>query len=287
MPVHRTGVVVTKGVLAVGMLHRAVAAGMPFGYVAGGRGLRPQREAARRVGAGRLRLRSWSRLRLPREPPPRRPIRVDHAVADVPAWGCEHRSRARVRKGCAPTPGPGSAWTGRLPRRLGTQPADPPRPRPRSRRRRVRLLPVLPPAGDHPWRADRCCRAPVGHRGVFRDRQVRGRPRRAPARPLDGLDRHAMVAMLAAPFLTAPRPRLGDRTADRWAIPPGLQRDPPHWQRPCSTSTEGSGSSCGGHPGGTATNPARSCPTPAPRQAGQHPATGGSLLPKDQLEVPL
>ena len=40
VPVHRTGVVVTKGDLAVGMLHRAVAAGMPFGYVAGGRALR-------------------------------------------------------------------------------------------------------------------------------------------------------------------------------------------------------------------------------------------------------
>jgi len=34
VPAHRAGVVVTKGDLAVEMFHRAVGAGMPFGYVA-------------------------------------------------------------------------------------------------------------------------------------------------------------------------------------------------------------------------------------------------------------
>jgi SRSO17 transposase len=99
VPVHRAGVVVTKGDLAVGMLHRAVAAGMPFGYVAGdevyGRSAN-LRAAVEQAGYGYV-LEVGCDFRVHRHPADT--IRVDHAVADVPAWGWEHRSQGPGAKG--------------------------------------------------------------------------------------------------------------------------------------------------------------------------------------------
>ena len=99
VPPERAGVVVTKGDLAVGMLHRAVAAGMPFGYVAGdevyGRSAN-LRAAVEQAGYGYV-LEVGCDFRVHRHPADT--IRVDHAVADVPAWGWEHRSQGPGAKG--------------------------------------------------------------------------------------------------------------------------------------------------------------------------------------------
>ena len=99
VPAHRAGVVVTKGDLAVEMLHRAVAAGMPFGYVAGdevyGRSAN-LRAAVERAGYGYV-LEVGCDFRVSRHPGDT--IRVDHASADVPTWGWEHRSQGPGAKG--------------------------------------------------------------------------------------------------------------------------------------------------------------------------------------------
>ena len=99
VPPQRAGVVLTKSELAVEMLHRAVAAGMPFGYVAGdevyGRSAN-LRAAVEQAGYGYV-LEVGCDFRLTRCPSDR--IRADHAVADVPAWGWEHRSQGPGAKG--------------------------------------------------------------------------------------------------------------------------------------------------------------------------------------------
>jgi SRSO17 transposase len=99
VPAQRAGVVVTKGDLAVEMLHRAVAAGMPFGYVAGdevyGRSAN-LRTAVEQAGYGYV-LEVGCDFRVSRHPADT--VRVDHAAADVPAWGWEHRSQGPGAKG--------------------------------------------------------------------------------------------------------------------------------------------------------------------------------------------
>ena len=93
------------------MLHRAVAAGMPFGYVAGdevyGRSAN-LRAAVEQAGYGYV-LEVGCDFRVHRHPGDT--IRVDHVVATCRPGGGNTGARARARKGCAPTPGPGSAWT--------------------------------------------------------------------------------------------------------------------------------------------------------------------------------
>ncbi len=99
VPPERAGVVVTKGDLAVEMFHRAVAAGMPFGYVAGdeiyGRSAN-LRAAVEQAGYGYV-LEVGCDFRVRRHPGDT--VRVDHAVVDVPSWGWEHRCQGLGAKG--------------------------------------------------------------------------------------------------------------------------------------------------------------------------------------------
>ena len=205
-----------------GMLHRAVAAGMPFGYVAGdevyGRSAN-LRAAVEQAGYGYV-LEVGCDFRVHRHPADT--IRVDHAVADVPAWGWKHRSQGPGRKAAHPCLGLDWLGPGRLPRRLGTQPADPPRPRPDLATPSTPTSCATTGRGP-PWRVDRGCRAPVGHRGVFRDRQVRGRARRAPGPPLDRL---VPPRDLVHARRGVPRDRLCGSGSARRAVTPGRVRPP-------------------------------------------------------------
>jgi SRSO17 transposase len=133
VPPERAGRVITKGELAVTMFHRAVAAAMPFGYVAGdevyGRSA-TLRAAVEQAGYGYvLEVGCDFPLRLPAATsrcdfPLRLPAATSRCVARSPTPpGPTHSSvrfragagstgpRARARRGCAPTPGPGSPWT--------------------------------------------------------------------------------------------------------------------------------------------------------------------------------
>jgi SRSO17 transposase len=99
VPPERAGVVVTKGDLAVEMFHRAVTAGMPFGYVAGdevyGRSAN-LRAAVEQAGYGYV-LEVGCDFRVSRHPADT--VRVDHAGTDVPSWGWEHRCQGPGAKG--------------------------------------------------------------------------------------------------------------------------------------------------------------------------------------------
>jgi SRSO17 transposase len=99
VPAERAGVVVTKGELAVRMFHRAVAAGMPFGYVAGdevyGR-CAALRGAIEQAGYGYV-LEVGSDFRVGRSSD--ETIRVDALVGQVPRWGWEYRSQGPGAKG--------------------------------------------------------------------------------------------------------------------------------------------------------------------------------------------
>lgn len=107
VPAERAGVVVTKGELAVRMFHRAVAAGMPFGYVAGdevyGR-CAALRGAIEQAGYGYV-LEVGSDFRVGRSSG--ETIRVDALVGQVPRWGWEHRSQGPGAKGLR-----SHAWAG-------------------------------------------------------------------------------------------------------------------------------------------------------------------------------
>jgi SRSO17 transposase len=99
VPAERAGVVVTKGDLAVTMFHRAVAAAMPFGYVAGdevyGRSANLRR-AVEQAGYGYV-LEVGCDFRVRRAPADTH--RVDALVDEVPRWGWEHRSPGLGAKG--------------------------------------------------------------------------------------------------------------------------------------------------------------------------------------------
>jgi SRSO17 transposase len=99
VPPERAGRVITKGELAVTMFHRAVAAAMPFGYVAGdevyGRSA-TLRAAVEQAGYGYV-------LEVGCDFPLRRTLadtsRADALVDEVPRWGWEHRSQGPGAKG--------------------------------------------------------------------------------------------------------------------------------------------------------------------------------------------
>jgi SRSO17 transposase len=100
VPAERAGVVITKGDLAAVMLGRAVAAGMPFGYVAGdevyGRSA-TLRAAIEDTGEHGYVLEvgcDFGVCRLPGDK-----LRVDALPAEVPRWGWEHRSQGHGSKG--------------------------------------------------------------------------------------------------------------------------------------------------------------------------------------------
>ena len=179
VPPERAGRVITKGELAVRMFHRAVAAGMPFGYVAAdevyGR-CAALRGAIEQAGYGYV-LEVGCDFRVSRHPGDT--SRADALVGEVPRWGWEHRCQGPGAKGlrthawawvALDPAGCPDGWARSLLIRRDPD-AEPDGDGP------VRLLPVLPPAGHHADRVDRCRRAPVGHRGSLRDHQVRGRAR--------------------------------------------------------------------------------------------------------------
>ena len=100
MPAERTGVVITKGDLAVRMFHRAVAARMPFGYVAGdevyGR-CGNLRQAIEQAGAYGYVLEVGCDFTVSRTTADK--VRVDAFVAEIPRQGWEHRSQGMGAKG--------------------------------------------------------------------------------------------------------------------------------------------------------------------------------------------
>jgi SRSO17 transposase len=99
VPPQRAGRVLTKGELAVAMFHRAVAAGMPFDYVAGDEvyGRCPAlRGAIEQAGYGYV-LEVGSDFRVLRTPADT--SRADALVDAVPRWGWEHRAQGPGAKG--------------------------------------------------------------------------------------------------------------------------------------------------------------------------------------------
>ena len=112
VPAERAGVVITKGDLAAVMFGRAVAAGMPFGYVAGDEvyGRSATLRARSRTPASTATCWRWAATSAsvarqgtscgPTPCPPRFPAGLGNTAA-----------RATAAKGCVTTPGPGSPWT--------------------------------------------------------------------------------------------------------------------------------------------------------------------------------
>jgi SRSO17 transposase len=100
VPAERAGVVITKGDLAAVMFGRAVAAGMPFSYVAGdevyGRSA-TLRCAIEETGGRGYVLEVGCDFRACRVPGGK--LRVDALPAEVPRWGWEHRSQGHGTKG--------------------------------------------------------------------------------------------------------------------------------------------------------------------------------------------
>ena len=99
VPMQRAGRVITKGELAVRMFHRAVAAGMPFGYVAADEvyGRCPAlRGAIEQAGYGYV-LEVGSDFRVSRHPGDT--SRADALVGEVPRWGWEQRCQGPGAKG--------------------------------------------------------------------------------------------------------------------------------------------------------------------------------------------
>jgi SRSO17 transposase len=101
VPPERAGSVITKGELAVRMFHRAVAAGMPFGYVAADEvyGRCPAlRGAIEQAGYGYgYVLEVGSDFRVSRHPGDT--SRADALVGEVPRWGWERRCQGPGAKG--------------------------------------------------------------------------------------------------------------------------------------------------------------------------------------------
>ena len=99
VPPERVGHVITKGELAVMMFHRAVAAAMPFAYVAGdevyGR-CAALRGAIEQAGYGYV-LEVGCDFPVSRAPADTH--RVDALVGEVPRWGWEHRCQGPGAKG--------------------------------------------------------------------------------------------------------------------------------------------------------------------------------------------
>ena len=111
VPPERAGRVITKGEPAMRMFHRAVAAGMPFGYVAADEvyGRCPAlRGAIEQAGYGYV-LEVGCDFRSPAIPAT--PPGPTHSSVRCRAGAGSSAARARARRGCAPTPGPGSPWT--------------------------------------------------------------------------------------------------------------------------------------------------------------------------------
>ena len=99
VPPERAGRVITKGELAVRMFHRAVAAGMPFGYVAADEvyGRCPAlRGAIEQAGYGYV-LEVGCDFRVSRHPGDT--SRADALVGEVPRWGWEQRCQGPGAKG--------------------------------------------------------------------------------------------------------------------------------------------------------------------------------------------
>jgi SRSO17 transposase len=100
VPADRAGVVITKGDLAAVMFGRAVAAGMPFGYVAGdevyGRSTH-LRAAIEATGGYGYVLEVGCDFGVGRLPGDK--LRVDALPAEVPRWGWEQRSQGHGSKG--------------------------------------------------------------------------------------------------------------------------------------------------------------------------------------------
>jgi len=117
VPPERAGRVITKGELAVRMFHRAVAAEMPFGYVAADEvyGRCPAlRGAIEQAGYGYV-LEVGSDFRVSHHPGDT--SRADALVGEVPRWGWEQRCQGPGAKGAAhPRLGLGRPGPGRLPR---------------------------------------------------------------------------------------------------------------------------------------------------------------------------
>ena len=99
VPAERAGVVISKGDLAVTMFSRAVAAQMPFAYVAGdevyGRSANLRR-AIEQAERGYV-LEVGCDFPVCRTPADKQ--RVDAVVGEVPRWGWEHRSPGPGAKG--------------------------------------------------------------------------------------------------------------------------------------------------------------------------------------------
>jgi SRSO17 transposase len=99
VPAERAGHVITKGELAVRMFHRAIAAGMPFGYVAGdevyGR-CAALRGAIEQAGYGYV-LEVGCDFPVLRTPADTH--RADGLVEQVPRWGWERRCQGPGAKG--------------------------------------------------------------------------------------------------------------------------------------------------------------------------------------------
>src|SRR6478735_1929979 len=99
VPPQRAGRVITKGELAVRMFHRAVAAEMPFGYVAADEvyGRCPAlRGAIEQAGYGYV-LEVGSDFRVSHHPGDT--SRADTLVGEVPRWGWEQRCQGPGAKG--------------------------------------------------------------------------------------------------------------------------------------------------------------------------------------------
>ena len=105
VPAERAGVVITKGDLAAVMFGRAVAAGMPFSYVAGdevyGRSTNLRSAIETTGGCGYV-LEVGCDLRVCYVPGDK--LRVDALPAEVPRWAGNTAAKAMARKGCATTP---------------------------------------------------------------------------------------------------------------------------------------------------------------------------------------
>ena len=178
VPPERAGSVITKGELAVRMFHRAVAAEMPFGYVAADEvyGHCPAlRGAIERAGYGYV-LEVGCDFRVFCYPGDT--SRADALVGEVPRWDWEQRCQGPGAKGLRT-----HAWAW-----VALDPAGCPDGWARSLL--IRRDPDAEPDGgaqyayflcyhrrDHADRVDRRRRTPVGHRGSLRDHQVRGRAR--------------------------------------------------------------------------------------------------------------
>ena len=251
VPAERAGVVITKGDLAAVMFGRAVAAGMPFSYVAGdevyGRSTN-LRSAIETTGAAATCWR-WAAtcgsVTYPAQAPGRRPARRGSPLGlGTPQPRPWHERAAPPRLGLD-RPG-----LPRLPSRVATQPADPPRPRRHRRRRASRknrrkkeekggTRRVTEPASGEQYAYFLCY-----HRlGTTLGELIHVAGRRwgieesfAITKSETGLDehqvrrwrawyRHAILSMLAAAFLAAIAP------ASQQTPPPGRRADPVHLQR--------------------------------------------------------